>query len=76
MKHLWNRFMKIPPIHPTSDSKNPPQRRAQMSVRHKGRGVAEHTVTDSLTGEKFDLPPKAAWEKFNEINNLTVDEMA
>lgn len=63
--------MKVPPVHPPAPAGNNRERRAQMSVRRD-----KHTVTDSVTGEKFDLEPKAAWNKFDELNRLQVDEIA
>lgn len=60
--------MKITPILPIYPMKNPPRKwRAQMAVNRE-----KHTVYDSETGERFDLPPKEAWEKFNEIQGIVV----
>ncbi len=57
----------ITPIQPVYHAQNPPQRRALMSVRYD-----RHTVTDTTTGERFDLDAIKAWEKFNELNGIIV----
>lgn len=55
----------IPPIQSVMPSNNLPQRRAQMSVRYD-----KHTVHDTLTGDRFELEPEAAWRKFNQLNEI------
>ena len=60
--------MKVPPIDHIDTIRPRGARRAMVGVRNFGTGGTEHTVIDSLTGERTVLPSSQAWELYRSLN--------
>ncbi len=59
--------MKVPPVTPPEPVRDNPRRNRAVMIIHD----RQHTVADTVTGERHNLPPVEAWELYDKLNILT-----